>query len=105
MPEMPEGRVMVPNPALRIDHALGMVVIEFRNSAGGLSWSIPSARELAAYRAAVQADPVPNARAVPPAPLPSTDAPSETSRPDARSASRDQAAVAPSAPARGQRSG
>jgi hypothetical protein len=106
--DVPNGQVMVPNPALRIDHALGMVVIEFRNSTADLSWSIPSERELAAYRAAAQADPAPNARAAPPAPSPSADVtltPSETSRPDARSACRDQAAAAPSASAQEQRLG
>jgi len=40
----------IPNPSLRLDPALGLVVIEFRNHAGVVSRSIPSQRELAAYQ-------------------------------------------------------
>jgi hypothetical protein len=40
----------IPNPSLRLDPALGLVVIEFRNNAGVVSRSIPSQRELAAYQ-------------------------------------------------------
>jgi hypothetical protein len=40
----------VPNPRLRIDPALSLVVLEFRDSVGEVAQSIPSARELAAYR-------------------------------------------------------
>lgn len=51
-PTAAEGPSMVPNPTLRLDHALSVVVIEFRDWAGQVSWTIPSERELAAYRAA-----------------------------------------------------
>jgi hypothetical protein len=39
-----------PNPTLRLDPALGMVVIEFHNTSGALTTSIPSQRQLAAYQ-------------------------------------------------------
>jgi hypothetical protein len=39
-----------PNPTLRLDPALGMVVIEFHNASGALTTSIPSQRQLAAYQ-------------------------------------------------------
>jgi hypothetical protein len=38
---------------MRLDRDLGMVVIEFRDSVGRLSVSLPTTRELEAYRAAV----------------------------------------------------
>jgi hypothetical protein len=38
------------NPSLRLDAALGLVVIEFRNDAGSVTSSIPSERQLQAYR-------------------------------------------------------
>jgi hypothetical protein len=41
-----------PDPTLRIDGALGMVVIEFRGADGRVAASIPTERELAAYRRA-----------------------------------------------------
>ena len=41
------------NPRLRIDRDLGMVVIEFRDSTGRVSVSLPTPRELEAYRAAI----------------------------------------------------
>ena len=42
-----------PNPRLRLDGSLGMVVIEFRNAVGEVAHSIPSPRQIAAYRAVV----------------------------------------------------
>ncbi len=39
-----------PNPSLRLDPALGLVVIEFRDESGDVSRSIPSVRQLEAYR-------------------------------------------------------
>lgn len=42
----------VPNPRLRLDPQLGMVVMEFRSGPGVPERSIPSAQELAAYRSA-----------------------------------------------------
>jgi hypothetical protein len=41
-----------PNPSLRLDPALGIVVMEFRDSTGGIAATLPTERELAAYRAA-----------------------------------------------------
>ena len=41
------------NPRFRIDRDLGMVVVEFRDSVGRVSVSLPTPRELEAYRAAV----------------------------------------------------
>lgn len=41
---------MLPNPRLRIDAALNIVVLEFRDDAGEVSRSIPSAKEIKAYR-------------------------------------------------------
>jgi hypothetical protein len=39
-----------PNPTLALNAALGLVVIEFRNTAGAVVSSIPSQQQLAAYR-------------------------------------------------------
>jgi hypothetical protein len=38
------------NPSYRFDPTVGLVVIEFHNDSGGLSNSIPSQRQLEAYR-------------------------------------------------------
>ena len=38
------------NPSLRLDSALGLVVIEFRNDAGTVTHSIPNQRQIDAYR-------------------------------------------------------
>jgi hypothetical protein len=38
------------NPSFRLDSALGLVVIEFRNDAGAVTDSIPSERQLQAYQ-------------------------------------------------------
>jgi hypothetical protein len=38
------------NPSLRLDAALGLVVIEFRDDSGTITSSIPSQRQLEAYR-------------------------------------------------------
>ena len=40
------------NPSLRLDPALGLVVMEFRNEAGKVTESFPDTRQLDAYRAA-----------------------------------------------------
>ena len=42
-----------PNPRLRLDRDLGMVVIEFRDAAGRLAASLPTSREIEAYRASI----------------------------------------------------
>jgi hypothetical protein len=39
-----------PNPTLRLDPALGLVVIEFVSKSGAVTSSIPSQRELTAYQ-------------------------------------------------------
>ena len=44
---------MQPNPRLRLDPALGIVVLEFRGTSGLPARSLPTEHELAAYRAAV----------------------------------------------------
>ena len=41
------------NPRMRLDRDLGMVVIEFRDSVGRVSVSLPTPREMEAYRAAI----------------------------------------------------
>jgi hypothetical protein len=43
------GRSM-PNPTVRLDGALGIVVIEFRDAAGAVTTSIPTQQQLEAYR-------------------------------------------------------
>ena len=42
------------NPRMRIDRDLGMVVIEFRDTAGRVSVSLPTEREIDAYRASIK---------------------------------------------------
>ena len=39
-----------PNPTLRLDPALGLVVIEFLSKSGAVTSSIPSQRQLTAYQ-------------------------------------------------------
>lgn len=51
-PEPTAVSPIVPNPRLRLDATLGLVVLEFRGAVGSLDRSIPSPQELAAYRAA-----------------------------------------------------
>lgn len=41
---------LITNPSLRLDAALGLVVIEFRNDSGAITTSIPSQRQLEAYQ-------------------------------------------------------
>ena len=51
---------VTPNPRLRLDGSLGMVVLEFRDIGGEVANTIPSPRAIAAYRAAAISDaPVP----------------------------------------------
>jgi len=45
------------NPTLRLDPALGLVVIEFRDERGNVTASIPSQRQIDAYR--MWSDPLP----------------------------------------------
>ena len=42
--------VMVANPTLRFDVASGLVVIEYHDAAGDVTTSIPTLRQLEAYR-------------------------------------------------------
>lgn len=46
----------VPNPKLRLDGSLGMVVLEFRGPDGEVANSVPSSRAIEAYRAAAISD-------------------------------------------------
>jgi hypothetical protein len=39
-----------PNPTLKLNAALGLVVIEFRNSAGAVVSSIPTSKQIQAYQ-------------------------------------------------------
>jgi hypothetical protein len=48
---VPKGDAL-PNPTMRLDPALGLVVIEFHNDSGEVTTSIPAARQLDAYRTA-----------------------------------------------------
>ena len=52
-PPEPSSEIGPPNPRLRIDRDLGMVVIEFRDAAGRVSVSLPTPREIEAYRASI----------------------------------------------------
>ena len=48
------------NPSLRLDPALGLVVIEFRNDSGTVTHSFPSQKQLDAYKRTGEAPPGPN---------------------------------------------
>jgi hypothetical protein len=62
-PEQAGGSgVSIRNPHLRIEAALSLVVLEFRDAAGEVRTTIPTPREIAAYRtAAPEAAPAPEA--------------------------------------------
>ncbi|HEV7264566.1 MAG TPA: hypothetical protein VGN83_06585 [Falsiroseomonas sp.] len=47
------------NPHLRIDSMLNLVVLEFRDTVGEVRNTIPSPREIAAYRSAGPDEPTP----------------------------------------------
>jgi hypothetical protein len=65
----PAASPATPNPRLRLDGSLGMVVIEFRDAVGDVANTIPTPRQIAAYRAAAKSDaPVPAGIAERPAP-------------------------------------
>lgn len=51
-----------PNPSLRLDPRLGMVVLEFRDDGGEITDSIPSQRILDAYR--THTEPIPGGKTV-----------------------------------------
>lgn len=71
-PSPPAAASPMPNPQLRLDPALGLVVIEFRDASGTVTTSIPSQRQLDAYRIWQQMrlppDGLPTAVHVPPEP-------------------------------------
>jgi hypothetical protein len=54
-PEPVGGGSALPNPTLRLDPSLGIVVIEFLNSAGQVANSIPTQQQLEAYRMRAEA--------------------------------------------------
>lgn len=45
---------MLPNPSMHIDPELGMVVIEYHDAEGKLTGSLPTPRQLDAYRLTMQ---------------------------------------------------
>ncbi len=47
----PAAPIPAPAPRLRLEPALGLVVLEFQDSRGQVAETIPNARQLAAYRA------------------------------------------------------
>jgi hypothetical protein len=49
-PSTPANAPGTPNPTLLLDAALGLVVVEFVSKSGAVTSSIPSQRQLAAYR-------------------------------------------------------
>ncbi len=81
----PPPAPVTPNPRLRLDAPLGMVVIEFRDQVGDVANTIPSPRQMAAYRAAAVSDaPVPvgiRARPEPTAPAQAPDVPAPALQP------------------------
>jgi hypothetical protein len=52
-PPPPSPEVGPANPRLRVDRELGVLVVEFRDMTGEVTMSMPSPRELEAYRAAI----------------------------------------------------
>jgi hypothetical protein len=70
-PVAAEGAVAgsaLPNPTLRLDAGLAMVVIEFRDESGAVRASIPSQQQLDAYRAWERSKTGPPPRGAPAAP-------------------------------------
>ena len=55
-----------PSPTLRLDPALGLVVIEFVSESGEITSSIPSQRELTAYQDGTAQPPTQGQAAPPP---------------------------------------
>jgi hypothetical protein len=52
-PQPGDVAAIKPNPSLWFDALSGLVVMEFRNLAGEVQSTVPTARQLAAYRASV----------------------------------------------------
>lgn len=69
----------LPNPSLRLDAGLGMVVLEFRDDRGEVSSSIPSQRILDAYR--THATPLPG---TPPSATETSTPPDQKNEPPSR---------------------
>jgi hypothetical protein len=81
-----------PNPALRLDPGLGLVVLQFRDTQGEVVATLPTERELAAYRyAGKQAASTPSAPADAPAARPPGPAPASGTAPSPATA--EQASV------------
>ena len=78
-----------PNPSLRLDSSLGMVVIEFRDPGGDVTRSIPSQRQIDAYRSH-QIDTLPGTHATPATPSPEAETPNSV-KSDAPATSKDTA--------------
>ncbi|WP_135468364.1 hypothetical protein [Crenalkalicoccus roseus] len=89
MAETAASAAALPNPTLRLEPSLGLVVLEFRD-ARGEARTIPSERELEAYRTAARAStPAPDQASSPPAGKPgSTAAPPPQGEAEAPAASR-----------------
>jgi hypothetical protein len=100
VPPEPSPEIGPPNPRLRIDRDLGMVVIEFRDAAGRVSVSLPTPREIEAYRASIlfgadmpfdvkvlNASPGSPSAARPGIPLPPEPEPQPAARPEGESSS------------------
>ena len=58
----PQTGPPIVNPTLRFDGALGLVVIEFHDKGGQITSSIPSQRQMEAYR--MWSDPLPGSSAL-----------------------------------------
>lgn len=64
---------IMPNPSLRFEPTLGMVVFEVRDAAGEVTRSVPTERELSAYRkAALRGEDAPGQTRSPPGGSPSS---------------------------------
>ena len=59
-PTAPTQAPSFANPSLRLDPALGLVVIEFHNDAGSVTRSIPSQQQIDAYKRLGQMPPGPD---------------------------------------------
>jgi hypothetical protein len=78
----------MPNPALRLDPGLGLVVLQFRDDRGEIVATLPTERELAAYRDAGK-------RAASPAVPAAEPAAAMPSTPAAQAISTDESSVKP----------
>ena len=56
-PQQPANSPPLPNPQLRIEPALNLVVLEFRDKVGEVALSIPSPKQIEAYRDKPRAEP------------------------------------------------